>query len=914
MFESRRMTILFPSHLNNCYYDEKKGLYGLQCLDAYSYGATRVDDSLPRKEKDPRSFTLPCYINNVCFDNALVDLGASVSVMPLSTYLNLGLGKLAHTKLTVELADRTVKYPKGIAKNVLVGIELRKDQDDDLMPTIEEGKVIDEPMIDILKTRNNESFDEEFYNSIMKDKVEYKGTNVVGAFMNVPIFVGKFSIVTHFAVVENIDGYRDQDMGDVIFGEPFCKASCVKARRIIKQDNAKQAARDEKLVPSNDRVKIGKSNLKMDPSITQREETYQVVLDIIKNTSCYNAFLISADFDIDNKTCQIDVEIFREILDISPRVPNQVFTVPLSSSNSLIEFILELGYKGQLKHISDIIGILCGLYHNANVDAAALIWKDLQYQINNHQSKIRRREIMPYPRFTRFNFPTNVVRKKTTDASKKKQSKRKLVLHDESEEYEGEPENRPTIRKKRTPRVVVIQEPLSVPVKKTQESSGKLKGIELLSNATQFEIDTQKDSNEGAGTSPEVPDESKDKSEARDDLDDWGSTYDEEYLLSYKDEKPGDISCQSIDDGESKNDDEEDDASINIEKTNDERVDTDDEDTQKGDEHAEDEQVVVPVSTTQKERPSLLQSTSIHSVSSNFGNQFINSPNASLIVSVIPETTQQPPFTPPAPPLPVTEIQSTQVPNNEAVKSVVERFTELERVVKELKQADHSTTILTSIISQVPLRDYKDIIEESVQANVINEVKNFLPKCLLKALKEALEKTSPFLGQSSSYGQSAIQAAESLFKYELKKIIYEKIHKSQSNLTHNTHQELFDALTWSMLLDEANMKKAGSNQGKKTKKRRVNESESSKKTSTTKKSSKGKSPAKTSKSGKSVTVEEPVFEIASDDVEQTVDDEVCDVGQPPHTDADKTQADADLKIPKKDWFKNDPQPKTLDPD
>ncbi|GKF63114.1 hypothetical protein Tco_0186562, partial [Tanacetum coccineum] len=36
------------------------------------------------------------------------------------TYLNLGLGKLAHTKLTVELEDRTVKYPKGIAENVLV--------------------------------------------------------------------------------------------------------------------------------------------------------------------------------------------------------------------------------------------------------------------------------------------------------------------------------------------------------------------------------------------------------------------------------------------------------------------------------------------------------------------------------------------------------------------------------------------------------------------------------------------------------------------------------------------------------------------------------------------------------------------------------------------------------------------------
>ncbi|GJU02568.1 hypothetical protein Tco_1112906 [Tanacetum coccineum] len=99
-----------------------KGSYGLQCLDTFSYGATRADYSLPQKEKDPESFTLPCYIYNVCFENALADLGASVSVMPLSTYLNLGLGELAHTKLTVELADKTMKCPKGIAENVLVGI------------------------------------------------------------------------------------------------------------------------------------------------------------------------------------------------------------------------------------------------------------------------------------------------------------------------------------------------------------------------------------------------------------------------------------------------------------------------------------------------------------------------------------------------------------------------------------------------------------------------------------------------------------------------------------------------------------------------------------------------------------------------------------------------------------------------
>ncbi|GJR38677.1 hypothetical protein Tco_1214361 [Tanacetum coccineum] len=96
--------------------NRKKGSYGPQFLKAYSK-ASHIDESMPQKEKDPGSFTLPCYINNICLDNARVDLGASVSVMPFLTYLNLGLGKLAHIKLTVELADRTVKYPKGIAKN-----------------------------------------------------------------------------------------------------------------------------------------------------------------------------------------------------------------------------------------------------------------------------------------------------------------------------------------------------------------------------------------------------------------------------------------------------------------------------------------------------------------------------------------------------------------------------------------------------------------------------------------------------------------------------------------------------------------------------------------------------------------------------------------------------------------------------
>ncbi|GJV95528.1 putative reverse transcriptase domain-containing protein [Tanacetum coccineum] len=355
---------VFPSHLNGYYHEENKGSYGPQFSEAYSE-ASHINNSIPKEEKDSGR--------------------ANVSVMPLSTYLNLGLGKLAHTKLTIELADRIVKSPKGIVENILVGIgkftilvdfiildmpedikvslilerpflsiarakidvykrkitlrvreeriifksvkpatslikrvymlslrermevdlearlmgetlvlnrsldpffedyiklndlnepfELRRNQGDDLMPTIEEGEVIKE-----FKTRDDEldikindypsycDYDKKvhidcahnlkfscmigfefmhanffpllhvnvmskkFHISIMKDKMVYKGNNVVGALLNVLIFVGTFSVVTDFIVLENMDTYRDEGMGDVIFGEPFLREVQIKEK------------------------------------------------------------------------------------------------------------------------------------------------------------------------------------------------------------------------------------------------------------------------------------------------------------------------------------------------------------------------------------------------------------------------------------------------------------------------------------------------------------------------------------------------------------------------------------------------------------------------------------------------------------------------------------------------------------
>ncbi|GJW38736.1 reverse transcriptase domain-containing protein [Tanacetum coccineum] len=105
------------------YTDELKEIDGEKGLQAHYTNAKPFGKALPRKEKDPGSFTLPYFINNMCFNKALANLGASVSVMSYWTYTTLGLGDLIPTKLIVELADRTVKRPKGIVKNVLVGID-----------------------------------------------------------------------------------------------------------------------------------------------------------------------------------------------------------------------------------------------------------------------------------------------------------------------------------------------------------------------------------------------------------------------------------------------------------------------------------------------------------------------------------------------------------------------------------------------------------------------------------------------------------------------------------------------------------------------------------------------------------------------------------------------------------------------
>ncbi|KAK7832238.1 hypothetical protein CFP56_026689 [Quercus suber] len=82
-----------------------------------------IQHKTPPKYKDPGCPTISCTIGDYIMEHALLDLGASVNLIPFSVYQKLGLGELKPTSITLQLANRSVREPRGIVEDVLVKIE-----------------------------------------------------------------------------------------------------------------------------------------------------------------------------------------------------------------------------------------------------------------------------------------------------------------------------------------------------------------------------------------------------------------------------------------------------------------------------------------------------------------------------------------------------------------------------------------------------------------------------------------------------------------------------------------------------------------------------------------------------------------------------------------------------------------------
>ncbi|GJU92977.1 hypothetical protein Tco_1317733 [Tanacetum coccineum] len=281
MYETRQTTIPFPSHLNGYYCEEKKGSYGPQFSEAYSK-ASHI--SIPRKEKDPGNMSEDIKVPLILERPFLSTARAKIDVYKRKITLRVDEERIVFTsvKPASSLRETLVLnrsldpfFKDYIELNDLnEPFELRRNQGNDLMLTIKEGEVIEEfrtgdDKLDAeiddypsyydydkkihIDCAHNLKFSctigfefthanffpllyvnvmsKKFHNSIMKDMMVCKGNNVIGALMNVPIIVGTFSIVTDFAVLESMDAYYDEGMGDVIFGKPFLREVGIDTRR-----------------------------------------------------------------------------------------------------------------------------------------------------------------------------------------------------------------------------------------------------------------------------------------------------------------------------------------------------------------------------------------------------------------------------------------------------------------------------------------------------------------------------------------------------------------------------------------------------------------------------------------------------------------------------------------------------------
>ncbi|GJR03088.1 hypothetical protein Tco_0526072 [Tanacetum coccineum] len=206
---------------------------------------------------------------------------------------------------------------------------------------------------------------------------------------------------------------------------------------------------------------------------------------------------------------------------------------------------------------------------------------------------------------------------------------------------------------------------------------------------------------------------------------------------------------------------------------------------------------------------------------------------------------------------------------------------------------DQQTSLLDVLVSVIPEQTTPTLTITEAQADPVPEsdpsiiVFNLLE--LEKKVAELLERTVRDVLKNNPINlvQSSFTQADSLSRLELKKILLDKMQKSGSFLDHDKHLDLYNALMISIGLDEAIEKReldsakvlkqkrgddedqdppTDTNKEKKMKRRK--DVEPSQQSSTFKESPKGKTPPKTSKTGKSVnaeeTVEEPIPEVAMD--------------------------------------------------
>ncbi|GJU89593.1 hypothetical protein Tco_1302016 [Tanacetum coccineum] len=315
----------------------------------------------------------------------------------------------------------------------------------------------------------------------------------------------------------------------------------------MNQEEIKQAVHEEKWVPKADRVKISTTNMRIDPSMTQKEETYQVVLDIIKNNTFFKAFLAFADVP--------KIYMQHQALDICPRVPGKEFIVP-PFEEELLHFLIGLRYKGALTWSQ-------GKKATVSLKPASVEESD---ESDSEPAKKRTGNRRVIKKKVSISIDDNIIsepdvplelgKSMSLIEATKEEAARQVHATPERIMTESDPE--PARRRPSEQLAADTMQALKASRKSTRSqlhAGGSSKGTGTKPKVPDESTNTPTTLSEGIGTNPGVPNEEKDTSTAKADVTlDWGS----ENKSDYSEEDQGndeDTLWEYTDEDEEKKDD-----------------------------------------------------------------------------------------------------------------------------------------------------------------------------------------------------------------------------------------------------------------------------------------------------------------------------------------------------------------------
>ncbi|KAL7610709.1 hypothetical protein Lser_V15G12116 [Lactuca serriola] len=235
---------------------------------------------LPQKCKDPGVFTVPCKLGNLHVPRAMLDLGASINVLPYSIFKTLNIGTLKKTGVIIQLVDRSLVHPKGVLEDMLVQVNelvfpadfYVLDMDDDDSPNLS-SILLGRPFlktarmkIDVYDGTLSMEFDGEVINFNIYDAMRYPSDISSLNFMDVtePLTEECFDLfnldVLALILDRNLQKERVEKLANqfTIDKEIMEVVSCMDEKKKMRFD-----------VP---KLKIQMSNEKLVPSIVQAPE------------------------------------------------------------------------------------------------------------------------------------------------------------------------------------------------------------------------------------------------------------------------------------------------------------------------------------------------------------------------------------------------------------------------------------------------------------------------------------------------------------------------------------------------------------------------------------------------------------------------------------------------------------------